>query len=376
MKMLYITSLSGKRINGFMRSAIIAATALGIDFTMACNMDMADKEGYKEDCQKYGIKVKHINFDRNPLAKINWNARCELLDLMEKEKFDLVHCNTPIGGVLGRICAKKAKVPYVIYMAHGFHFWKGAPKKNWVFYYLVEKYLARYTNLLITINDEDCDRAKKFKLKNDGQVRFVHGVGVDTKRFTDVNKCELRKTFGIDEDALVYISVGEMIERKNQIMMIKAFETANIPNSYLLLCGDGELREQIEDYVQKQKLSNVFILGFRTDIPELLAESDVFVFPSYQEGLPGALMEAMASGTACIASKIRGNVDLLGNDYKYLFDPHNADELSEMMKEIKTDIKECKELGRERIIPYNFDSVVEEFKIIYRNVMEKICNEA
>lgn len=375
MKMLYITSLSGKRINGFMRSAIIAATELGIDFTMACNMNMADKEGYIQDCKDYGIKVRHISFERNPLDKMNRIAEHELLELMRQEQFDVVHCNTPIGGVLGRICAKKARIPYVIYMAHGFHFWKGASKKNWLFYYPVEKYLARYTDLLITINVEDYYRAQEFRFKKGGRAQFVHGVGVDTERFAQAKKHEIRKKLGIDEKALVFISVGEMIERKNQMMLIKAFNAANVSNSYLLICGDGELRGQIETYIEEQKLSNVQVLGFRPDIPELLAESDVFVFPSYQEGLPGALMEAMASGTACIASKIRGNVDLLGDDYKYLFDPYNVDELSKMLQGIKVDIRECEKLGQERIVPYNFDAVVEEFKLIYKSAMESVCNE-
>ena len=138
MKLLYVTSQSGRRINGFMRSAIIAAKQLDIDFTIASNMDKADKELYIEDCEIYGIKAKHIDFDRNPLAMKNYtHAKKQLLDFMKQEKFDVVHCNTPIGGVIGRVCAKEAKIPYVIYQAHGFHFCNGAPLKNWICYYSV-----------------------------------------------------------------------------------------------------------------------------------------------------------------------------------------------------------------------------------------------
>lgn len=112
MKLLYVTSQSGRRINGFMRSAIIAARQLNIDFTIVSNMDHADKQLYEEDCRTYGIKAEHIDCDRNPLAKKNYTlAKKQLLDLMKREKYDVVHCNTPIGGVLGRICANKAKIP-------------------------------------------------------------------------------------------------------------------------------------------------------------------------------------------------------------------------------------------------------------------------
>lgn len=130
MKLLYVTSQSGRRINGFMRSAIIAARQLNIDFTIVSNMDHADKQLYEEDCRTYGIKAEHIDCDRNPLAKKNYTlAKKQLLDLMKREKYDVVHCNTPIGGVLGRICANKAKIPYVIYEAHGFHFGQVPHKK-------------------------------------------------------------------------------------------------------------------------------------------------------------------------------------------------------------------------------------------------------
>ena len=185
MKLLYVTSQSGRRINGFMRSAIIAARQLNIDFTIVSNMDHADKQLYEEDCRTYGIKAEHIDCDRNPLAKKNYTlAKKQLLDLMKREKYDVVHCNTPIGGVLGRICAKEAKIPYVIYQAHGFHFWQGAPLKNWICYYPVERILAHYTDLLITINNEDYIRAQKFHLRRGGRVVKVPGVGVDVKKFS------------------------------------------------------------------------------------------------------------------------------------------------------------------------------------------------
>ena len=220
--------------------------------------------------------------------------------------------------------------------------------------------MAHFTDLLITINYEDYNRAQKFKLKENGRVQLIHGVGVDTSRFCGKTKSNIRNELGINKSSIVYISVGEMIDRKNQMRLIQAFENAKIESSHLLLCGDGGLRKQIENYVVEHKLSNIHLLGFRSDIPELLAESDIFVFPSYQEGLPGALMEAMASGKACVASKIRGNVDLLGDDYKYLFNPDNTEELSNMLKAVIPDIHKCETVGQERIKPYGFKAAVKE----------------
>lgn len=379
MKMLYITSLSGKRINGFMRSAVIAARNLGIEFVMACNMTYADKELYDIDCKTYGIKAVHIDFDKNPLGKSNINAKIQLLALMKREKFDFVQCNTPIGGVLGRICAEKAKIPYVIYMAHGFHFWKGAPKSNWLFYYPVERILAHRTDLLITINEEDKCLAKKFKLKENGTVIYIPGVGVKLKNIQSmyVDKARKREDLGIPQDSFVYVTVGELRKRKNQRALIKAFSKLRNPNSCLLICGMGEDKELLENLIKElHEEDRIKLLGFRSDIIEILKISDCFVFPSYQEGLPVALMEAMAAGLPCIASKIRGNVDLLPNS-KLLHMPEDIDAIAKLLEAV-TDpkIREYEtQLNLEKIKEFEFDKIVKEFEKIYSNIPHLVGGE-
>ena len=371
MKLLYITSLSGRRLNGFMRSAILAAQQLNIDFTMACNTDGADVEGYAADCVQYGINLVHIDFARQPLSMQNRKAYQQLIALMEKEEFDAVHCNTPVGGLLGRLCAKKAKIPYVIYQAHGFHFWKGAPLKNWMLYYPVERLLARYTDLLITINQEDNLRAQKLRLKKRGEQTLVHGVGVDAEKVekATANKKEKRAQFGIPEDATVFVTAGELNENKNQETAIKAFADAGLSNAYFIICGDGENQERLKQLVKQRGMEDrVILAGFRRDVFEILKVSDIFVLPSFREGLPGALMEAMSAGLSCMASRIRGNVDLLGEDYPYLFAADDSWDLCEKMQKI---IGECTQWGdycKERIKPYTLPVVVEELKKIYRGI--------
>ena len=371
MKLLYVTSLSGVRINGFMRSAIVAAKSLGIEFTMACNMDDADMELYNEDCKEYGIKTVHIDFDRNPLGKKNLLAKKQLFQLMEKEKYDAVHCNTPIGGVIGRICAKKANIPYVIYQAHGFHFWKGAPLKNWLFYYPVERYLARYTDVLVTINHEDYQRAKKFHLKDGGRVEYVHGVGVNMSKVSEVTVDRERKRneLGIPENAELFVTVGELIDRKNQVTAIDAFEKAKITNAHLIICGQGERMEYLRSYIKSKGLAScVHLLGFRQDITEVLKASDVFVFPSLQEGLPVALMEAMACGLPCVASRIRGNTDLLGEQYNYLFEPKDVERLSVLLSQIVEDKTSIGAYCVEAVKLFDFFPVVKEFESLYSSI--------
>lgn len=374
MKLLYITSLSGRRLNGFMRSAILAARQLNIDVTMACNTDGADTEGYAADCAEYGIKLEHIDFARNPLSLQNKKAYRQLLAIMKREQFDAIHCNTPVGGLLGRLCARRTKIPYVIYQAHGFHFWKGAPLKNWMLYYPVEKLLARYTDLLITINSEDHARAQRFRLKKGGKQALVHGVGVDAHRIENatVDKAAKRAELGIPEDAVLFVTAGELNKNKNQITAIDAFAKADIANAYFIICGDGENRKILQDEIERRNLTNKIILaGFRRDMPEILKASDIFVLPSFREGLPGALMEAMAAGLPCMASRIRGNVDLLGEDYPYLFAAGDSEDLCGKMQKITYETTQWGEYCRERIKPYTLPVVVEELKHIYERIRVK-----
>lgn len=333
MKLLYITSLSGVRINGFMRSAIYASKNVGLDFLMACNSDMADKEGYTKDCIDYGIRMKHIGFHRNPLHIGNANAYKQLLNLMRIEKPDIIHCNTPIGGVLGRICAKKTGIKSVIYEAHGFHFWKGAPLINWIAYYPIEKILSKYTDTLITITKEDYQIAQNM---NAHRIEYVHGVGINidtfVRRDTEDRNTELRNVLGIPQKAIVLLSVGELNANKNHLVVLEALSRIQQKKIHYVICGDGKLKKYYEQYIKKHCIEDqVHLVGFQNDVYGYYRMADLFVFPSLREGIPGAIMEAIAVGIPTIASNIRGVKDIV-QDERYRFDPKSVQEVINSIK--------------------------------------------
>ena len=153
-KLLYITNIS-IGVSSFSVAAVRAAEELGVEFHLAGNFDGTTKESLRKNEKEYGVKLHQIDFIRTPYDLRNIKAYKQLVQLIKREKFDAIHCNTPTGGVLGRLAGKKCKVRKIIYQAHGFHFYKGAPKKNWLIYYPIEKWLAKYTDALITINNED-----------------------------------------------------------------------------------------------------------------------------------------------------------------------------------------------------------------------------
>lgn len=274
----------------------------------------------KEDCQiPYCDTFYDIPFERNPFYKGNQEAYRQLKKIINEGDFDIIHCHTPVGGVLARYAAKAArkKGTKVIYTAHGFHFFQGAPTKNWLLYYPVERHLARYTDTLITINQEDYQNAKHFPAK---QVAYVPGIGIDTEHFRNVkiNRKEKRESLGLSDSDYVLLSVGELSVRKNYEMVLKAIaqlkERPIYPRIQYCIAGEGALEESLKELAKSLQIEDhVKFIGFRNDIDELLAISDLFVFMSLQEGLPVSVMEAMAAGKVIIASDVRGCRDLIEN---------------------------------------------------------------
>ena len=304
--------------------------------------------------------------------KDNWIAFCNTMRVLKKGNFEVVHCNTPIGGVIGRICGKLAKVPHVIYTAHGFHFYDGAPLLNRTVLKLAEMIMAHYTDVIITMNQEDFDAAKKFRLRNNGKVYCIPGVGIDTASYKNVavDKSSLRASLGLKENDIVCISMGDLIKRKNYGVAIKAIAECKIPDVNYLICGKGPELENLQQMAKELGVENqIHFLGFRTDIKELLQVSDIFIFTTLQEGMPRSMMEAMASGLPCIASSIRGNIDLL-EDGKggYLVPVDDVSAVAEKLRILAFDKQLRKQMSERnliRILDFDTAKVKEIIKKIY-----------
>lgn len=315
-KLLFVSNISNN-VGSFVVASIAAAKKCGFEFYYAANWDGATKEQIAEDEKKYGIKIVHIDLDRSPYSTKNIKAYKQLVDLINKEKIDYIHCNTPVGGVLGRLAGEKCKVKKIVYEAHGFHFYEGAPKKNWMIYYPIEKWLAKKTDAIITINNEDFERAKTFKLKNNGQVYYVPGVGMDLSQYNvpDTVREIKRNELNLKDTDFALISMGDLIDRKNYKIAIEVVAKLNNSHVHYFICGKGPEEVNLKKLAENLGVDKqVHFLGFRNDIKELLKASDTFLFTSKQEGLARSLMEAMASKIPCVVSKIRGNTELIVNN--------------------------------------------------------------
>ncbi len=375
MKMLYILNIA-KRVNNFSYTSMIAAQECGFEFHIAGNWSYESNEELAADEKKYGIRIHQIDFIRKPYSLKNRKAYKQLLELCKNENFDVIHCNTPVGGLLGRLVGSKCKVKKVIYQAHGFHFYKGAPWVNWLIYYPIEKWLAKKTDFLITINKEDYELAKmKMHIKNGGSIMYVPGVGIDLKQYINNDGIRYRKRLelGIKKDDFIIISTGDLVKRKNYSLAIRIIAMLDDSHVHYLICGDGPEKNKLSKLIQKYQISgNIHLLGYRKDVNELYNASDAFLFTSKQEGLARSLMEAMASHLPCVVSRIRGNIDLLGDDNsEFLCDLDNERSYVKCLRMlIDNDLlrRRISIINYERIHSFNLSSVVSKMKEVYSGV--------
>ena len=308
----------------------------------------------KEECIiPFCDQYYDMQFERSPFKSGNLKAYHQLKIIIDSNDYEIIHCHTPIGGVLTRLAAREArkKTTMVIYTAHGFHFFKGAPWHYWLIYYPVERWLARYTDVLITINKEDYARAKSFKAK---KVSYVSGVGVDTPKFTRSNddRYMTRKEIGIPENEIVLLSVGELIRNKNQEVIIKALGMLNHLKIIYVICGTGVLEDYLKGMANKLCV-DVRFMGFRKDMARIYSAADLFVISSFREGLSVSLIEAMAAGLPVIGSKIRGNTDLVEEGKGgYLVPPLDIDGYAQFINKLVSN-----KAMRERMGNFNIEAV-------------------
>ena len=346
---------------------------------VACNfvsgntVDENTINNLKTKLQSIGVKYHDIPFPRKIFNFKNLiKSFIKVKSLFNIEKFDLVHCQSPIGGFIARIAFnkyRKEKNNKLIYTAHGFHFHKGASFFSWLIYFPIEFLLSRITDVLICITIEDYEFSKKFFRT---KTIYINGVGVSLKSYFK------SQTFpnGFPEkltDDFYLVNVGELNENKNQKVILKSLALLNNPNIKLIIFGIGSKRKDLEKLISFYKLKGqVFLLGFQNNIPELLNYCDTFILSSFREGLSLALMEAMAAGLPIIASDIRGNRDLISHSFNgLLFNPRNHIKLASHISFLYNNPNLRKEFSLEskrRITSFSKEIVNNKMKTIYSDL--------
>lgn len=313
-----ITTTTPYMIKSFLMNDIKILIELGYKVEVGTNFQtfnvMSDEslQELKKKLIELGVKMNQIEFSRSVFnLKKMLQSFNETKTLIDKNKYVIIHTHTPISGIITRLANKHTRTyskTRMIYTAHGFHFFKGNnPIKNIIFK-TIEKYAARYTDTLITINQEDYNAAKNFKLKNNGNVEWIPGVGINDKYNKKVTiKKDYRKELNICEKDFIILSVGELNNNKNHELVIRSIHALNDKKIHYIIAGRGSSKEKYLHLIKQLDMENhIHILGFREDIRELNEICDLFAFPSLREGLGLAALESMACGNAVIGTNTRG----------------------------------------------------------------------
>lgn len=335
MKILYVATVA--MTMNFFPKHIQMLQEEGHTVELAANFNDRER-GLRAPMLERGCVQHHVPFSRSPFSRDNLAAYRALKRLLAEKHYDIVHTHTPNASALVRLACRRLRKTgtRVFYTAHGFHFYTGAPLKNWAIYYPVERFLSRWTDVLITINQEDYQRASTaFHAR---QTVYVPGIGMDAKAFTAGGDTAggRRAELGIPQDARLLLSVGELNANKNHGAVLRAMAKLEDASVFYVICGEGGKRAELEELARSLSLEDrVKLLGVRRDVAQWMADADIYLFPSYREGLSVSLMEAMASGLPVICSDIRGNRDLITAEQGGLLcNPASPDELAAALKRL------------------------------------------
>lgn len=369
MRVLMVTNRVKTYALGF-QNVIIPLQQLGHEVIWA-----ADFSKYIGNTKEIPCKIKQIDIVSYPFHRTNIKAFNQIKQIIREENIEAVQCSTPIGGALGRLAAFSCGLKHIIYTAHGFLFFKGAPLLNRTVYKWEEMLLSHITDTLITINPEDFKAAQSLKMRNNTKPYMVHGAGVKVGVDVNVDIDEKRKSIGIPKGATMILSAGDLNINKNNHVVIKALGYMKNPNVFYVLCGVGPEEENLKKLAIECGIEkNVLFLGYRTDMPELIKSTDIFVMPSFREGVPRSILEAMDLGIPCVGSKTRGIADLIDDSIGgFICMPTDFKAFADAFLRLMQDKDLSLRMGihnKEKAKNFSYEIVRQEYLDIYGEVLK------
>lgn len=370
-KRVLILASVASMIGQFNRDNISLLQKMGYKVDVACNFKNGSTfseesaKRLKKELIEQGVRCFHVDFSRSPV-QIGKHVQCyrTVKRLMLENQYLFCHCHSPISGAIARIAGHATKTK-IIYTAHGFHFYKGASVLNWAIYYPIELLLSYWTNCLITINKEDYYRAKhKFHAK---KTVYIPGVGIDSNRFQNlsISREQKRQELGLSKEDIFILSVGELNKNKNHEVVVRALAGLKGQNIVYMIAGEGNQKEHLNTLAEENGVS-LRLLGFREDICSLLEAADVFAFPSKREGLSVSVMEAMFMKKPVIASKIRGNTDLIKDgENGLLVYPNTVDSWKQSIRKMLSNLKTYNVGDAKKLALYEKNNIIQIMKQIY-----------
>lgn len=319
--------------------------------------------------------IRTVALNRSPFKISNLKGYLQLIKIAKKEQYDIVVTNEPVMGLLTRLAFANKKETKVTYIAHGFHFYKGGSRLNNLIYKAIEGFAAHFTDSLVTINKEDFAAAKEFKLKKNGTIRYIPGIGVNTSKFyksTEENYLKIRKELGLSEDDFVVAVIGELNDNKNQEAIIRAVASlrSECPKLKLLFMGKGEKDGYLKSLCSELKVADrTHFLGYRHDVNRILSVCNLGASASFREGLPLNIIEEMAAGMPIVASQNRGHRDIVTENSGVLLQENTAEEFAKAFGYFYNSPEKCEEISNNNLeLCKRFD--INEVKVLLLSVIE------
>lgn len=375
-KALIVTALAGF-VRSFLINDIKLLQEMGYEVSCAANKNHPGNEEIEKYFKEHNVKFYQIDFSSNkPFSIETVRAYKQLNKLIKKERFNMVHCHTPIAGAITRwICRnKREKGMKVIYTTHGFYFHKKSSKKSWIIFGTIEKFMSRFCDAIITINTEDFNNAKKMHCDN---VYHINGVGVDIQKFANVkiNREEYRKSIGIKKSDIMVLAIGELSKRKNQKVVVQAIAELNDPNLIFVHCGNAMNKEATTEEIKqiaKEKNVRIKLLGLRKDIPEICHCADIGTISSTREGLGLAGIEMIASGLPIVASNVHGILDYVQEGVNgYLANPYNVNDFANKIEMLLADNSKDKAKISNSVLKFDKENSYQQMKEIYNKILKE-----
>ena len=357
----------------FNKANIEALKSLGYQIELVANFENGDgpevhNQEYVAECTKNGIVTHSIPFARHSLTG---SLKClpQVKELLKEGQYDIVHAHTETGGLILRMARGVKGKSRFFYTPHGMSFWKGSSLKSQLIYRPLERWICSGMDMNLGMNQEEVDMLRKWNSKT---AAYVHGIGLNLERFQREGRTrnDVRAEFGVKEEDMLIVSVGELDDNKNHATVIKALSFLESKNYKYVVCGVGPNKGKLNQMAADVGLGDKIILaGYRSDIPDILHAADMFVFPSFHEGLPVSALEAMACGLPLICSKIRGNVDIVKEGVNgFLFEPEDYLTLAIGMERLIIEQSLSKKFGeknKEIVTGFSQNAVIEELKKLY-----------
>ena len=374
MKVCQLTNV-GFTLNKFLLPLIDAQIANGDEVVAVCAEDEY-VEGLRND--DYRVETLSITRGMNPLKHLY--SIWVIFWFLRREKFDLVHVHTPVAALLGRIAARLCGVSLVVYTAHGFYFHDDMPSIKRAFFVGLERFAGRFTDLLFTQSSEDEKAAVAERIMPKDRV-FTIGNGVDVNRFNTggdlvgKDSGSIRNEFGISDDHFVIGMVGRQVQEKGILELLEAARILvdKYDDISFILVGDrlnSDHAASVEAAINQTKAAlgeRLILTGMRSDTPELLSAMDLFTLPSWREGMPRTIIEAMMMALPVVATNIRGSREEVVDGETGLLvplrDPHALTKAIEQLYKDKEKAKVMGRVGRKRAL-----ELYDEEKVIQRQI--------